>query len=301
MKKLTFLLGLGAICAAFLFNACTDEVNPAPTITFDEASPIVLAAGVTSVTLTGTIVAEAKLKEVVVTKTMGLSETQLGTYNDFSSGTFTSTDDINVNFRYDVDGITENTTIKFTATDKDDQISSQSIEIQVTALGLITHSGIELGAQNNATGSFFASFEGNIYTTGELKDGNHYDDIDIVYYFGASNKQALFSPWSIVDNDISWSGLVPVANWGDSPNQTMFKKATEADYNDATYTSVQELAVGANLDYANGGEEPPDGLDVNDVYIFVTADGKYGIFKVTAVGASNSDTITIDVKIQEEE
>lgn len=303
MKKLNLFLGLGAISMAFLFHSCTEEsvTYPAPTVSFDQTSPVVLEIGVTSATLTGTIVAEAKLESVVISKTVGSTETSLETITEFESGEITTTDDVNYTFRYVLDGITENTTLTIKATDKDAQFTSQSIDIEVTVLGLITHSGIVLGAQNNATGSFFASFEGNIYTVGELNSGSHYDEIDIVYYFGATNKQALFSPKSIVDNDISWGGLVPVANWGSSPNETLFKVATSSDYDDATYSSVESLADGASLEMANGGETPVDGLDVSDVYVFKTADNKYGILKVVSVGATNSDTITIDVKIQEEE
>jgi hypothetical protein len=301
MKKINLILGLGAICMIQFLNSCTEETHNPPVVSFDQASPVVLGVGVTTATLTGTIVADAGLSSVEFRKTVGLSESLLATITSFSSGNVTTTDDINYSFNYVLNDVTENTTLKVTAIDKDDQEVSQSIEIEVTLLGLITHSGIELGAQNNPLGSFFASFEGDIYTIGELNSGSHYDEIDIIYYYGATNKQALFSPKAIVDADITWSGAVPTASWGGSPNETLFAEASLSDYNDATYTSVETLGSSADLDIANGGGNPIDGLDVDDVYVFKTADDKYGIFKVTDVGSDASGTITIDVKIQEEE
>jgi hypothetical protein len=301
MKKLQIVLGLGILGAMFLFNACEeDTTNAFPKISYDDESPVVLESGEDSYSLTGTIVASAGLESVTVTRTTTSGGTvPVATVTDFDGTEVTEVDDSTYNFRFELSDITEETTIDITALDKDGQEASKPIVIQVTTLTLITHAGIELGAQENATGSFFASFEGDVYTISQLNSGDHFADVDIIYYYGNTNKEALFSPQSIVDNDISWGGDVPIASWGGSPNETLFKEATAADYDDATYSSVETLANGASLEIANGGENPIDGLDVSDTYVFKTADNKYGIFKVSAVDELATGVITIDVKIQE--
>jgi hypothetical protein len=53
-------------------------------------------------------------------------------------------------------------------------------------------------------------------------------------------------------------------------------------------------------DLANGGDTPIEGLAIGDAYAFKTADGKYGIFSVTAVAGTNDGTIGFTVKIQDE-
>jgi hypothetical protein len=188
-------------------------------------------------------------------------------------------------------------TITIVATDNAGQTAELTVDLVTDkALDIVEHT-VTLGAQDNVTGSFCASFEGTVWTTGELKSGDHYAEVDIIYYYGATNKSALFSPKAIVDNDISWGGLVPVANWT-TANETKFVKATASDFTNATYYTVETLATAASLDIANGGDDPVEGLANGDAYAFKTADGKYGIFSISGVTGTNDGTISLSIKIQ---
>jgi len=192
-------------------------------------------------------------------------------------------------------------TITVTATDNAGETAEVLVDIVTdeTLAGSLKTNTIVLGAQDNTTGSFCASFEGMVYTVGELKGAGNYADIDIIYYYGETNKSALFSPKAIVDNDISWGGLLPVSNWT-TINATKFRKAAATDFDNATYNSVATLGALADLDLANGGDITIEGLAAGDAYAFKTADGKYGIFSVTAVTGTNEGTIGFTVKIQDE-
>ena len=138
-----------------------------------------------------------------------------------------------------------------------------------------------------------------MYTVGELKTGSNYADVDIIYYYGATNKNALFSPKAIVDADISWSGLLPVDNWT-TVNETKFVRISTSDFNNATYYTVRTMGTPADLDIANGGDDPVEGLVSGDAYAFKTADGKYGVFSITDVTGTNEGTISFTIKIQDE-
>jgi hypothetical protein len=301
MKRLNFfLVGIAALGMAF-FTSCGDTTtNSAPVITFDNTAPVAAVGG--EVTLNGEIVAEAKLDEVKIFVVVGSDETQFGSaITSFSSTEINTDDDLNYVFHLNVTGLTEDCKIKIEATDKDNQTATKSIDVTVggSSGNLQAEQSITLGGQDNSNGSFYASLSGgSVYTTALLKSGSHFGEIDLIYYVGATNKEAIFSPKAIVDADISWGGLVATTLWG-TPNATKFKLAVAADYTDATYASVATLGADASLDLANGGDTPIEGLKTGDVYAFKTAGGKYGVFKVTAVTAGATNTITLAVKVQE--
>lgn len=304
MKNVKLLLGLIAIVSLGMFMGCEDtaEGDLSPDISL-KAGADYYVSGTTvapgslikfGVTVTANAESGKKIQNVRVTRTFNNSPTVVV---DTSLNEDTFVQDWILTARNEAGE--EN--IKIEAFDKDNESAEISFNI-VTDAGLtkslISHD-ITLGAQNSATGSFCASFEGEVYTITELKDGNEYANVDIVYYYGATNKSALFSPKSIADNSITWSGSVPTENWG-TPNETLFNKVSAADYNDATYTSVETLGMSGDLHIANGGRSPVDGLKSGDAYAFKTADGKYGVLSVTSVSGENDGTISFTVKIQED-
>lgn len=63
---------------------------------------------------------------------------------------------------------------------------------------------------------------------------------------------------------------------------------------------LNTLGAQADLDFANGGDTPVEGLAAGDASAFKTADGKYGIFSITAVTGTNDGTIALTIKIQDE-
>jgi hypothetical protein len=294
MKKLQIFLGLGAIGLALLLNSCSDTTTHAvPTITYDATSPITLDAGVDAATLTGTIVAEAKLKQVTVYKTVGLSESLLETITDFESGEITTTDDINYSFRIDITGITEETTIKITALDKDDQEASQSIVIQVTLGNPVTsHTGVVLGAQGNTTlGSSCDLDEGDVYKVAEARTNASL--VDAIYVWDISGiSPVLAAP---IDAAVNTGGIVSWCSINWSPkNDTKFKATdmTTAEFDAVEYDAAITAITGINdtkiVDFA-----------ANDVIAFETDGGKKGLIKVTAISGTEAGTLTFDIKIQQ--
>jgi hypothetical protein len=303
MRKQLFL-GLAFVSLAGLFVSCGDSTtDPQPPSISLKAGGDYYVANTSvapgelikfGVTVTANATSGKKIQNVTVTRTFN-NNPDVIVDSSINEDIFVADWEI---YASDAAG-TE--TITIVAEDKDAETAEISFTI-VTDAGLtkslLTHS-ITLGAQDNVTGSFCASFEGTVYTITELKNGSKYADVDIIYYYGATNKSALFSPKAIVANDITWGGAVPVANWT-TQNETKFRKAVAVDYNDATYNSVAALGTLADLDLANGGGSPIAGLAVGDYYAFKTADGKNGVFSVNAVSGEAAGTISFTIKIQED-
>ena len=260
MKKLNLFLGLGAISIAMFFNSCSeDTVYPAPTVNFDQTSPVVLGVGITTATLTGSIVAEAKLESVVISKTVGSSETSLATITDFESGNVTTTDDVNYTFNYVLDGITENTTLTVKATDKDGQFASQSIDIEVTLGNPIdSYTAILMGGQSNATvGSFLDASEGDVYL---IADANtHSELIDVVYYYGSSNLATLTAPDDVTVN--GGAGNLSLCVGFTTKNETRFTSSSltgsefDAIENDAEIADITGINASKMTDLSVGASK----------------------------------------------
>jgi hypothetical protein len=297
MRK-NLLLGFALISMIGLLISCSKDTQP-PSIEVLTGSGYYVA---------GTAVAPGAVVTVAVKATANTSSAEniksikvlRGDNSQFASEVF---DAATITKEYTITALeTAGTeTITITATDNAGETAEVYVDIVTdeALAGTLKTNTIVLGAQNNTTGSFCASFEGTVYTVGELKGAGNYADIDIVYYYGDDNKSALFSPKAIVVADISWGGLLPVSNWT-TINETKFKKAAATDFDNATYHSVATLGALADLDIANGGMAPIEGLGVGHAYAFKTADGKYGIFSVTAVTGTEDGTIALTIKIQDE-
>ena len=292
MKKLNLFLGLGAICLAMLFSSCEDVTHSAPVITVDQDNPLILGIGVSSATLTGTIVAEAKLQQVTLHKTVGSSTSLIETITDFDSGEITTTDDVNYTFRFEIDGITEETTIEITAMDKDDQDASESVVIQVTAGNPVdSYTAILMGGQSNATvGSFLDASEGDVYLIAAAN--THSELIDVVYYYGSSNLATLTAPDDVTVN--GGAGNLSLCTGFTTKNETRF---TSSSLSGSEFDDIENDADIADITGIN--ESKMVNLSVGDVIAFETVDGNKGLIKVAAITTGNTGTITIDVKIQQ--
>ncbi|MBN2613023.1 MAG: hypothetical protein JXB00_15825 [Bacteroidales bacterium] len=290
MKKINlFLLGLAAMGMAF-FSSCEETETSGPSITIDNASPVTAVGG--SVTLTGEIVAEGKLDEVKLFIVTDNDEQQFGSaYTSFSSGDITTTDNMNYNFRFTVTGLTESCKIKIQATDKDNLTSSKSIDVTVgSASGgeINSFTAVLIGAQSNTTyGSALDADAGTVFKLASATPA----DIDVLYYYGSTNKATFVAPddetVTGASSDFTWT-----QDWG-TKNQTRFgvssisSTAFDAIDDDTELVGITGLTASKVSNVA-----------INNVIEFVTAGGKKGAFKVTALNASASGTVTINVKIQ---
>ncbi|MBN2487181.1 MAG: hypothetical protein JXB34_14500 [Bacteroidales bacterium] len=292
MKKLNyFLLGLTAFGLVF-FNSCGEETVPAPSITIDNASPVAAVGG--SVTLTGEIVAEGKLDEVKLYFVSATAETQIGSaYTSFSSGDITSTDNLNYNFRFKIEGLTESGKIKIEATDKENQTSARMIDVTVQAATggeISSFTAVLIGAQSNTTyGSALDADAGTVLKLAAAADASA--TIDILYYYGSTNKATFVAPddetVTGASSDFTWTSGWATKNATKFGISTMTATEFDAMNDDTELAGITGLTASKVTDQA-----------VNDVVEFITAGGKKGAFKVSALTATNSGTVTIDVKIQ---
>lgn len=147
----------------------------------------------------------------------------------------------------------------------------------------------EMGAQNNATYGSFWSFT-NFQALLTADANNAPESIDMIYYYGATNKATFASP-----NDAQVTQVFAnVSNWA-TRNASKFRKTTlsSADF-DAITVSTEldtEVAAGGTLTAATQ-------LAVGDVVLFITAGNKtYGLLRINAIpSAASNGTIEFDAK-----
>lgn len=289
MKKVIYSIGTIILASLLLFTACTNEDENGPEISFlNNVNEYTVSPGSTY-TIAGTITSEAGLETVKFYEVTSTGRTQKKLVDKFDNKN-------EFMFMYTVENITQNITIEVEATDKNNTTASKYFYIKVSSgqtQNLKTYT-VTLGAQNNATGSFLIASQGTVYTISQVKNNSAYNVIDIIYYYGSTNKCALFCPKSIVENNITWEGSISKESWGSNPNITIFKEVTTNDYENATYSSV------ASLINDNDNTKIASNLSVGSVYAFKTNNGKYGILKVTAISSTDAmGKITFSYKIQE--
>ena len=294
MKRLNlFLLGLTVVGVIF-FTSCGEETtsNP-PVITIDQPDPLTAIAG--SVILTGEIVAEAKLDQVKLFIVTDNAETQYGSaYTSFSSGDITTSDNLNYIFRFDVDGLTESCAVKIEATDKENQTSSKSVDVTIAGAEINTFTAVLMGAQNNANiGSALDADAGTVYKISGDEAKAAATLVDMLYYYGTVNLATFAAPNDETVNGnagasgFSWTSTWSVQNATKLGISTMTVGQFDAIDDDMELTAISGLTASKVTD-----------LGVDDVVEFITAGGKKGALKVTALTATSSGTITINVKIQ---
>ncbi|MFO7658441.1 MAG: hypothetical protein R6W78_15395 [Bacteroidales bacterium] len=295
MKKINlYLIGLAAIGMAF-FSSCTEEETSGPSITIDNASPVAAIGG--SVTLTGEIIAEGKLKEVKLFVVTDNDEQQVGSaITSFSGGAITTDDNLTYTFRVTITGLTESCKIKIQATDKENLTSSKSIDVTVGAVSgeeINSFSAVLIGAQfNTQYGSALDADAGTVYKISGDAAKNAAASIDMLYYYGSTNKATFAAPNDESVNGVGTSSFDWTQGWSVN-NATKFalSSMTSAEFDaiddDTELTGISGLTASKVTD-----------VSVNKVVEFITVGGKKGAFKVAALTATTNGTITINVKIQ---
>lgn len=183
----------------------------------------------------------------------------------------------------------------FTITDKNGKTKELSFTITTTDIAspgpINTWSMKILGAQQNATGSSFASIDGTIYTLPEAKLNSA--KIDWLYFHGAVNLATLAAP-DDPDAQSVYSTSNGPGSWA-VKNPTRFKKiGTAVDWNAITDDEII-------LDLTSSGVDQTkiNMLAKNDVLGFLAANGKRGLIKVEDITGEEDGTITISVKVQQ--
>ena len=127
------------------------------------------------------------------------------------------------------------------------------------------------------------------------------DNADLVFFFNDTYRQQILSPDAQqVENQAAYS------SWDYSTtgkNTTKFKKMTADDFDNATAESLDAISIDESVTHPGGGNGI-DHVQEGDVYAFVLADGRKGLFKVSASNPpyakspAISSSITLDFKFQ---
>lgn len=281
-KKLLVMFLMGA--SAFTISCNKDDEIAAPTLTVQQDKTSAAPGEVVKFTV------NASTTETL--KNLKIEETVTGSSvpGKLKDSAISSKTIVNYDFMYTVPaGATGTKEIVFTVTDNGSR--SKVVKKTVTVSGTATpktYSARLLGAQNNTSGSFFATETGDIYTVAQAKANQ--GKVDFVHYFGTTNKATIAAP---NDAGAAQFTVFDLGSWS-TKNATMFKKAAASAYDATTSSELQ-----SGYDNASGGAaSSATDLKVGDVVTFKTAANKYGVFKVAGITAADNGSITIDVKVQ---
>lgn len=160
----------------------------------------------------------------------------------------------------------------------------------VTPINVVPAAGLRLGSQSNQTViQHFAKIAGdfNVYDL-DASEANFQNDIDMVYYYGTTNKHSITSPSNTVMQGL-YSGI---QHWGKA-RTTGFYRMPQGDAGlfDQVIADDDDRKL---IPYAAGKTYTDALTDVaaGDVFLFKTQEGKLGLLKVLSVtGATNSSGI----------
>ncbi len=188
-------------------------------------------------------------------------------------------------------------TLPVTVWDKADQSSTISFTVttEPAASNITTYEDKILGAQDNATGSSFASIDGMVYNIADAKENS--EKIDWMYFYGASNLATLAAP-DDADAAQVFNGAPNGLQFWDTKNATRFKETalSSADFN--AITSSQQLVVAATIRPPGPEQSKINNLSVGKVLAFKTADEHYGLIRIDNIIADDTGSIEITVKVQ---
>ncbi len=296
MKKFNLLVLSVAVLTSGFFSSCKKEADPnGPQISFSNSlTETTLAKGVTQWEVNATITSVAGLDQVKVFQVSTAGEDQLGT-------AITSFTDKNTyNLKLTVTGIKELTTIKVSATDKNNITNSQNFVIKITAADPIPATdkvlfwtgtvAAQLGAQSSIAGSSFASSTGNVYTQSLAKTNQTL--VDMIYYYNTgADAASIYSPLA------ASNGSLFSSTWT-TKNDTKFIKVTTLTPTE--FDAIPKTDDAQIVAKATGFTDVNKlfTLSVGNIFAFKTAANKLGLAKVTALTGTTAGTITIEVKVQ---
>lgn len=277
MKKMAYLLSLTLIASLSFFSCDNAEDNEAPTVTNLKVNGVAVSDAVT-------------VKAGEVTITFDLSDnTEIKNYTVLAGSTSIASkevgaDKISVTVTYN---LVSSVIITINVTDDDDKTATRTFNLNRDA-NIKSFTPVLMGASGNTNGSLFSSLSGSVIKLINGSDSSA--NVDIVYYYGASNLATLGAP----SNSDVQSVYGSIKDWG-TKNQTSFKlTALTAAQFDAKTTDTDLAEAYTNV--AGSGDTQVTKLDVGSVVAFKSKE-KYGLAKVTALDKSTDGAITLYVKV----
>jgi hypothetical protein len=284
MKKL-LLFGLGVIASLSTLTSCKKEdvAIASPTVTFlNGVKDYTAKESDTAYTFVADVEAAGEISSIKIFEvaTDG-GENQKESITKFDSDTKHS-----VKHTVQLANLVTSKKFRITVTDKKDVTTSAVFTITPftkPAGAINSYTATLLGSQYAATGSFFSSSNGQVYTVNTSAANSSL--IDLIYYYSGGNGATI---GAADDNLISpvYSGI---ANWA-TKNKTRFTNTSittsefEAIVNDATIDAISSISNTKVI-----------GLAVGNVFAFKTEAGKKGLVKITDITKGlNTQTLQQD-------
>jgi len=292
MNKLSVLF----LLLVFVFSACEKEEtnHPPPSIRFVTESGFVyhdttLALGETfkigiladnpNVNLTNFIIRiESDIIETFLDS--GMNTASLDYQNVFTKG------------------IKDSEKWIFIIRDRDSKSAEISLNIKrdtTSAYGDIAYfPTVEMGAQNNITGSFYSLSEGEVYALEEAFLNQDIIDLCYFYDFIDTDENTIASPGANIDASV-YPGDNGLDNWANR-RTTRFKLTdiSVEEFENATNDSLLIATYGQSE-----GKRKAKNLQSGNIFSFKNQDGKTGLFLVHSVIGTDEGTINISIKVQE--
>jgi hypothetical protein len=291
MKKLNYFLSFIAL-SGLLFTSCEDENALGPSLEITSGTTVEAAANSTITITWRANAGDANLKSFTIKEgNVPIVDEDFVDWNEYNIPT--SDNEAFVGSARVAIG-SEGTSFTLTVTDNDGLTETETVTVTIggTAGGINEFTAVLMGAQTSATGSTLDADAGIVYSITGGAAASHAAAIDILYYYGNTNAATIAAPNDPTVNgtsgDFTWTQSWTVQN----PTKLGISALTLSQFNDITDDSYLSTISGLT-------ETKLINLNIGNVIEFITASGKKGALKVTALANGPTGSITIDVKIQE--
>ena len=298
MKKWNFLFMALLMSAAVMVTSCGgDDDEP-----IDKGPTITLKGGTGYTSTDDTVNVNSAIKVGISGTKSTVSGKKLTNFKFYYIANNVPTTLIDSTFKPELDTFTWETELTFSftgkvklyfeLTDKNGMKNDQSFEMVIIEPGTAIKKweNVEFGSYNDAVGSFFSSTEGFTYTVAQTSNSPaNQAKVDFLYFYGATNKNAMASP----DNPEAISIPTLKLNLWTTKNQTRF--------NPSNLTAGQFNSIGASYQFPTfdvGSQSTiVNKLDVGKIFMFKTKSNKLGLVMITQL-STRGDTAKATVLIQ---
>jgi hypothetical protein len=290
MKKLTYLFGLGILAASLFISCSPDEDALPPSLNITSDNPVVAVPNSVITIAWRADAGDAKLATFTIKEgNVAILDEDNIDWNNFE---IASADNESYVGSANVRVGTAATEFSLIVTDKDGKEASATVTVTIDNTAgdpIYTYSARLMGAQSNLTlGSYLNANSGEVLKQAAAEASSA--SIDVVYYYGSANLATLTAPDDVTVNggaeNLSLCSGFSVKNATRFATTSLTPSDFDAVEDDAAFT---ETVSSSKLTQ----------LAVSDVIAFETAAGKKGLIRVSALTAGNTESITIDVKIQQ--
>ncbi len=308
MKKSIFnIIPFIGLLSLFVFVGCSDDdddildpINSGPTIDVwvngEEDGPFDATIGQTLV-LTLDITDADGIDSVIVKKFVGGSEVMEETQTIYPTATG---GDVNQNVEVSLAGVNsdEDVYIEVIAVDTEGNSNTETIELNISALGKYTTVLLFAPLSDESSQTFFSTSTGQTYSVNDVEDGpiSLSGQIDFGYYYGATNMASLASP-----QVLNSAGIYDLGDWS-VLNATQYKRTTITESEFLENEDNIEYISGVFNNEAGSGQNQVNNLQVGEVIAFQLSSGqgnRTGLIRVSDIepGDGQENYIEIDVLV----